>query len=81
MSVIPPSCSIYELSGILVRTGNKHKAPEQSFYLMDIVNCEADKVSYFHMTRKFRVTRKLRDQMLSSHILATLKSHLKSLLK
>lgn len=35
---------------------------------MDIVTCEADKVSYFHMNRK------LTAQMLSEHILATLKT-------
>lgn len=81
MSVIPPSCSIYELWNILIGTRNNYKSSEQSFYLMDIVNCEAVKVSHFHMIRKFRVTRKLRAQMLSLYILATLKSHLKSFLK
>lgn len=65
---IQPSRSIYELLDILIRTRNNCKSSEQSFYLMDIVTCEADKVSYFHMNRK------LTAQMLSEHILATLKT-------
>lgn len=78
MSVIPPSCSIYELLDILIRTRNNYKSPEQSFYLMDIVNCEANEVSYFHMIGKFHVTRKLRAQMLSLYYS---QNRLKSFLK